>query len=103
MKSKLHTNWTEAFTSIPVQAVPRNANVLGSHFVFQIKENNSNELKMKVRLVLHGNRDHILPMTDYLQRIKPVHIPKVRRDDCTEKLIMLRFTLFVDFLELFCI
>lgn len=37
--------------------MPRNANVIGSLFVFKIKEDESHHLKLKAHLALHGNRD----------------------------------------------
>lgn len=57
IKSELDTNWIDAYTSIPLKELPKSANIIGSHFVFKIKEDESHQLKMKARLVLHGNRD----------------------------------------------
>lgn len=44
IKSELDTNWSSAYTPIPVKAMPKNANIIGSRFVFKIKEDETYQL-----------------------------------------------------------
>ena len=47
-----------AYTTVHKRGVPRDANLISSHHFFQIKTDGSPEkLKLKCRLVPHGNRD----------------------------------------------
>lgn len=54
---EMETNWKDAYIKNPAYNITNNANIISSHFVFRIKEDETNNLKLKARLVLHGNRD----------------------------------------------
>lgn len=55
--TELEENWNSAYTVVKSSELPRDANIIGSHTVYRVKEYDDGHLKMKARLVLHGNRD----------------------------------------------
>lgn len=42
---------------IPVSEVPKSANIITSHFIYKVKRNDDNTLKMNARIATHGNKD----------------------------------------------
>ena len=47
-----------AYQPISIRDMPRNSNIIGSHHFFQVKRDvEANKLKLRCRLVPHGNRD----------------------------------------------
>lgn len=50
-------NWTEAYEPIHRNQMPRDANIISSHFVYKVKTDEKGLKKFKARLVIHGNRD----------------------------------------------
>lgn len=50
-------NWKNAYTTTPEKEVPQDANVITSHVVYKIKTAETGEMKLKARIVPHGNRD----------------------------------------------
>lgn len=50
-------NWSSAYAEVDRREVPRDANVISSHWVYKIKKATNGTLRLKGRLVLHGNRD----------------------------------------------
>lgn len=57
LSTELEENWNSAYTVVKSSELPRDANIIGSHTVYRVKEDDDGHLKMKARLVLHGNRD----------------------------------------------
>lgn len=47
----------EAYTVIPIKLFPSNANIIGSHVLYKMKQTDNGSLKLKAQMVLHGNRD----------------------------------------------
>lgn len=58
---EMRENWADAYEEIEQSAVPTDANIIGCHTVYKVKEapspESDGELTMKARNVLHGNRD----------------------------------------------
>lgn len=52
-----NNNWNGACGTIPDYEVPPSSNIISSHAIFKIKESEDDDLQMKARFVLHGNRD----------------------------------------------
>lgn len=50
-------NWTGAYSEVMESDLPNNANVISSHVVFKVKTQDDESLRMKARIVVHGNRD----------------------------------------------
>lgn len=57
LNSELTTNWKGVYTTVHETCIPHGANVISSHIVFKTKDDEDGNLKLKARLVLHGNRD----------------------------------------------
>lgn len=57
IESELSENWKDAYLEVNANNLSKDANVIGSHFVFKVKADIDGSLKLKARLVLHGNRD----------------------------------------------
>ena len=56
--NKEKQSYSDAFIPVPLKDLPRCANVISSHHFFQVKHTGTSEsLKLKCRLVPHGNRD----------------------------------------------
>lgn len=55
--SELATNWKGAYTAVSMVAIPQGANLISSHLLFKVKDDDKGNLKLKARLVLHGHRD----------------------------------------------
>lgn len=62
------------------ELVPSNTNVISSHVVYRIKENEDGSRKLKARLVPHGNRD--------------VERNSIRKDSSIAQFEVIRFLLF---------
>jgi len=56
-RSELKKNWAGAYEEVKEYDVPRHANVISSHVIYGIKQDESGTRKLKARLVVHGNRD----------------------------------------------
>lgn len=50
-------NWTHAYEEVLENSVPRNAIIISSHTIFEVKEDDEKVRKLKARLVTHVNRD----------------------------------------------
>ena len=57
-------NWAPNMTKVKMEDVPRDANIIGSHFVYKVKTEfetvdgkNEQHLKLKSSLCVHGNKD----------------------------------------------
>lgn len=48
-------NWRDSYTEVSNYVVPRDSNVTSSTVVFKLKSIDEESLRMKARLVLHGN------------------------------------------------
>lgn len=57
LQAEIDDNCHGAFSEIPAFTIEENANVIRSHVVHKVKEENNGTLKLKARLVLHGNRN----------------------------------------------
>lgn len=57
MKAEHDENWTGAYEEVHESDLERGANVISSHVVFKVKSNDDGSLKLKSRIVVHGNRD----------------------------------------------
>lgn len=57
VKQEVDDNWVDAYEPVHRAQLPRNANIISSHFVYKIKTDESGTKKLKARLVIHGNRD----------------------------------------------
>lgn len=53
----LQSNWQDAYTPLLAHLVSSNPNVIGSHFISNIKEDGNGKLKLKARIVLHRKRN----------------------------------------------
>ena len=57
-KEKERMNYESAIDIVNRRNIPRNSNIISSHHFFTIKhDGESNKLKLKCRIVPHGNRD----------------------------------------------
>ena len=60
-KTEVDENWFKNISLVDVDKLPKNANVIGSHFVYKVKcegtELSGLRFKLKARLCVHGNRD----------------------------------------------
>lgn len=79
VESELTQNWHDAYELVEIDELPPDANVIASHVVFKVKDNPDCTLRLKARLVLHGNRDK--------DRFK------VRRDSASAELFIVRLIL----------
>ena len=41
---------------VPIHGAPKNSNIITSHVIYKVKENDEGSLKMKARIGLHGNK-----------------------------------------------
>lgn len=57
MKAEHDENWKDAYTEVEESSLPHNSNVVSSHSIFKIKTLDDGEIKLKGRIVVHGNRD----------------------------------------------
>lgn len=57
MRAEHDQNWVDAYEEVPESELPRNANVISSHVIFKIKTEDDGSLRLKGRIVVHGNRD----------------------------------------------
>lgn len=57
MDLEVTENWASVTEEVSAQEMPRDANLLSTHFVFKIKKTEQDERMLKARLVVHGNRD----------------------------------------------
>lgn len=57
--AELKDSWNDASVEGPASTIAETDNVIGSHVVFKIKDGDNGELRLKGRLVLHGNRDGV--------------------------------------------
>lgn len=57
MKREHDDNWTDAYQEVAERGLPKGANLISSHVVFKVKTNDDGSLKLKGRIVVHGNRD----------------------------------------------
>lgn len=56
--SREKANYDGCYMETPARQLPRNANIISSHHLFEVKNDGASEkLKLKCRLVLHGNKD----------------------------------------------
>ena len=42
---------------VQIEKVPKNSNIITSHVIYRVKENNDGSLKMRARIAPHGNKD----------------------------------------------
>ena len=56
-QSELTENWATAYQQVDEADVPLHSNVITSHVVYKIKQDEAGTLKLKARIVPHGNRD----------------------------------------------
>ena len=63
-KAELDKNWTPNMEQVPIEKVPPNSNVIGSHFVYKVKFEASTvdgeavkHMTLKSRLSINGNKD----------------------------------------------
>lgn len=45
--------------TVPIELVPKNANVISSHVTYKVKVNDDKSLKLKARIAPHGNEDSL--------------------------------------------
>lgn len=57
MNNEVEENWKSAIEEVGTQGMPDDANILSTHFVFNIKKSEQGHRTLKARLVVHGNRD----------------------------------------------
>lgn len=57
MKQEHDDNWTDAYQEVAEHALPKGSNIISSHVVFKVKTNDDGSLRLKGRIVVHGNRD----------------------------------------------
>lgn len=57
MRAEHDENWTGAYEEVAEAGLPKTANIISSHVIFKIKTNDDESLKLKGRIVVHGNRD----------------------------------------------
>lgn len=81
VEEELAQNWQGAYELVGINSLPPDANVIASHVVFKVKDNQDGSLRLKARLVLHGNRDK--------DRFK------VRRDSASAELFIVRVLLSI--------
>lgn len=58
MRKEIEDNWEGAIERIPEKDVPRHANVISSHIIYKVKQEEGHK-RMKARLCPHGNRDKL--------------------------------------------
>lgn len=58
-KEELEDNWKETIEEVEEASVPKDANVIGSHFVYKVKNEEGNAKRLKARLCPHGNMDKL--------------------------------------------
>lgn len=76
---ELHSNWSDAYKEVQAAHLNKSANLIGFLVVFKIKDNHDRSLRLKGRLVVHGNH--------YKDRFF------VRRDSASVNLFIFRFLL----------
>lgn len=81
IQAELGDNWNGAYELVGYESLPADANVIASHIVFKVKEDQNGSLRLKPRLVQHGNRDK--------ERFK------VRRDSAAVELLAVRLVLCI--------
>lgn len=59
VKTELDSNWSEAYVAVQEDSVPINANIISSHFVYKVKNEENGKKRLKARLCPHGNRDRM--------------------------------------------
>lgn len=57
IQKELDDNWRGAYELVGYVDLSPDANVIASHVDFKLKEDHDRSLRLKARLVLHGNRD----------------------------------------------
>lgn len=57
IEAEYRDNWSEAYIPVHKRDMPRDANIITSHWVFKIKVNEEGTRALKARLVIHGNHD----------------------------------------------
>lgn len=57
MKAEHDDNWTDAYEEVLEHDLPQKANLISSHILFRVKTNDDGSLRLKGRIVVHGNRD----------------------------------------------
>jgi len=79
-KEKKNYKDKEAYVPVSIRSVPRQSNIISSHHFFQVKTDGSTDrLKLKCRLVPHGNRDS--------------EKDSIRSDSSTAQFVCIRFLL----------
>ena len=56
-EKEFRDNWADAIELVDPADVPKDANVIRSHSVYKVKTDEEGQLKLKTRIVPHGNRD----------------------------------------------
>lgn len=60
LKTELDDNWAEAYIPVNYQDVSRGANVISSHFFYNVKQEEVDTKRLKARLFPHGSRDRMI-------------------------------------------
>lgn len=81
------SNWVDAYAEVDENEVPADANVITSHVIYKVKTDENEVLKLKGRIVPHGNKD--------------TEIDDIRKDSSTAQfnviLLLLCLTTFLGF------
>lgn len=88
-KEKDNYQKKEAYEEVDVRTLPKGSNIISSHHFFQVKNDGDEEtLKLKCRLVPHGNRDK--------------DKDEVRKDSSTAQFLIIRIVLSILAMFNFC-
>lgn len=87
LKEELESNWTDTFDTVDERNVGHNANVIPSHVVYKVKNDENNVKITKARICPNGNRD----------RMKKT----VRKDSATAQFDIIRLLLSLASIFLF--
>lgn len=59
LKEEITANWDDTFDVVDDRTVSTNANVIPSHVVYKVKNEEGNVNRMKARVCPNGNRDRL--------------------------------------------
>lgn len=57
VQNEIEDAWKGAFEEVDESTIPKNGNIISSHIIYKVKQNEDGTLKLKARLCPHRNRD----------------------------------------------
>ena len=70
------TNWKGQYEPCGITDIPPGSNIVGSHVVYRVKQDDNSALKFKARLVVHGNED--VQKNDVRKDAATAHLTTIR-------------------------